>query len=68
MASDTPTIDSDAVHAYVEGYLPEEDALAAARRRADQLGAGLGEAELTHGSELVERTLSALSKRSASRP
>ncbi|HYQ61661.1 O-methyltransferase [Actinophytocola sp.] len=40
MASDTPTIDSDAVHAYVEGYLPEEDALAAARRRADQLGAG----------------------------
>lgn len=39
MASDTPTIDSDAVHAYVEGYLPEEDALAAARRRADQLGA-----------------------------
>lgn len=41
MASDTPTtIDSDALHAYVEGYLPEEDALAAARRRADQLGAG----------------------------
>jgi predicted O-methyltransferase YrrM len=40
VASDTPTIDSDAVHAYVEGYLPEEDALAAARRRADQLGAG----------------------------
>lgn len=28
------------MHAYVEGYLPEEDALAAARRRADQLGAG----------------------------
>ena len=40
MASDTPTIDSDAVHAYVEGYLPEEDSLVAARRRADQLGAG----------------------------
>jgi predicted O-methyltransferase YrrM len=40
VASDTPTIDSDALHAYVEGYLPEEDALAAARRRADQLGAG----------------------------
>jgi predicted O-methyltransferase YrrM len=40
VASDTPTIDSDAVHAYVEGYLPEEDALVAARRRADQLGAG----------------------------
>jgi predicted O-methyltransferase YrrM len=40
VASDTPTIDSDAVHAYVEGYLPEEDALAAARRRAEQLGAG----------------------------
>jgi predicted O-methyltransferase YrrM len=40
VASDTPTIDPDAVHAYVEGYLPEEDALAAARRRADQLGAG----------------------------
>jgi len=40
VASDTPTIDSDAVHAYVEGYLPEEDSLVAARRRADQLGAG----------------------------
>lgn len=40
MASDTPTIDSDALHAYVEGYLPEDDAIAAARRRADQLGAG----------------------------
>jgi predicted O-methyltransferase YrrM len=39
VASDTPTIDSDALHAYVEGYLPEDDALAAARRRADQLGA-----------------------------
>ena len=45
------------------------DAIQAAQRVwADQLGAGLGEAELTHGSELVERTLSALSKRSASRP
>jgi predicted O-methyltransferase YrrM len=40
VASDTPTIDSDAVHAYVEGYLTEDDAVAAARRRADQLGAG----------------------------
>jgi predicted O-methyltransferase YrrM len=41
VASDTPTTtDSDALNAYVEGYLPEEDALAAARRRADQLGAG----------------------------
>lgn len=39
MASDTPTIDSDALHAYVEGYVPEDDTLAAARRRGDQLGA-----------------------------
>jgi predicted O-methyltransferase YrrM len=39
VASDTPTIDSDALHAYVEGYVPEDDTLAAARRRGDQLGA-----------------------------
>lgn len=39
MASDTPTIDSDALHAYVEGYLTEDDTLAAVRRRGDQLGA-----------------------------
>jgi predicted O-methyltransferase YrrM len=39
VASDTPTIDSDAVNAYVEGYVPEDDTLAAARRRGDQLGA-----------------------------
>lgn len=39
MASDTPTIDSDAVNAYVEGYVPEDDTLAASRRRGDQLGA-----------------------------
>lgn len=38
MASDTPTIDSDALNAYVEGYLSEDDTLAAARRRGVQLG------------------------------
>ncbi len=39
MASDTPTIDSDALGAYVEGFLPEDDTLATARRRGEQLGA-----------------------------
>ena len=39
MASDTPTIDSDALSAYVEGYVPEDDTLATARRRGEQLGA-----------------------------
>jgi predicted O-methyltransferase YrrM len=39
VASDTPTIDSDALNAYVEGYVPEDDTLAAARKRGDQLGA-----------------------------
>ncbi|HEX2132885.1 MAG TPA: O-methyltransferase [Actinophytocola sp.] len=38
MASDTPTIDSDALHAYVEGYLSEDDALVTARARGVQLG------------------------------
>jgi predicted O-methyltransferase YrrM len=38
VASDTPTIDSDAVNAYVEGYLAEDDTLLAARRRGVQLG------------------------------
>jgi predicted O-methyltransferase YrrM len=39
VASDTPTIDSDALHAYVEGYVPEDDTLVAARRRGEQIGA-----------------------------
>jgi predicted O-methyltransferase YrrM len=39
VASDTPTIDDDALNAYVEGYVPEDDTLAAARRRGEQLGA-----------------------------
>jgi predicted O-methyltransferase YrrM len=40
VASDTPTtIDSDALHAYVEGYLAEDDMLASARRRGERLGA-----------------------------
>ena len=38
VASDTPTIDSDALNAYVEGYLTEDDPLVAARRRGEQLG------------------------------
>ena len=38
MASDTPTIDSDALNAYVEGYLSEDDMLGTARRRGVQLG------------------------------
>lgn len=38
MASDTPTIDSDALNAYVEGYLTEDDTLVAARARGVQLG------------------------------
>lgn len=38
MGSDTPTIDSDALNAYVEGYFSEDDMLVAARRRGDQLG------------------------------
>ena len=38
MASDTPTIDSDALDAYVEGYLTEDDTLASARARGVQLG------------------------------
>jgi predicted O-methyltransferase YrrM len=38
VASDTPTIDSDALNAYIEGYLTEDDTLAAARRRGTQLG------------------------------
>lgn len=38
VASDTPTIDSDALNAYVEGYHSEDDTLVAARRRGDQLG------------------------------
>lgn len=39
MASDTPTLDSDALNAYVEGYVTEDDTLLAARRRGEQLGA-----------------------------
>lgn len=38
MASDTPTIDSDALSAYVEGYLTEDDNIAAARARGVELG------------------------------
>jgi predicted O-methyltransferase YrrM len=38
VASDTPTIDSDALNAYVEGYLTEDDALASARARGVELG------------------------------
>ncbi|HWM01819.1 MAG TPA: O-methyltransferase [Actinophytocola sp.] len=38
MASDTPTIDPDALNAYVEGYLTEDDALASARARGVELG------------------------------
>ncbi|MCT2587440.1 O-methyltransferase [Actinophytocola gossypii] len=38
MASDTPTIDSDALNAYVEGYLSEDDALTGARARGVELG------------------------------
>jgi predicted O-methyltransferase YrrM len=38
VASDTPTIDSDALNAYVEGYLTEDDTLASARTRGVELG------------------------------
>jgi predicted O-methyltransferase YrrM len=38
VASDTPTIDRDALNAYVEGYLTEDDALASARARGVELG------------------------------
>jgi predicted O-methyltransferase YrrM len=38
VASDTPTIDSDALNAYVEGYLSEDDSIAAARARGVELG------------------------------
>jgi len=38
VASDTPTIDSDALSAYVEGYLTEDDNIAAARARGVELG------------------------------
>ena len=38
MASDTPTIDSDALNAYVEGFLTEDDTLASARARGVELG------------------------------
>jgi predicted O-methyltransferase YrrM len=38
VASDTPTIDRDALNAYVEGYLTEDDALASARARSVELG------------------------------
>ncbi|MGH3760435.1 O-methyltransferase [Actinophytocola sp.] len=38
MASDTPTIDSDALNAYVEGYLTEDDTLASARAQGVELG------------------------------
>jgi predicted O-methyltransferase YrrM len=38
VGSDTPTIDPDALTAYVEGYLSEDDTLVTARRRGDQLG------------------------------
>jgi predicted O-methyltransferase YrrM len=39
VASETPTtIDSDALNAYVEGYLTEDDALASARARGLELG------------------------------
>lgn len=38
MASDTPTIDSDGLNAYVEGYLSEDDMLASARARGVELG------------------------------
>jgi predicted O-methyltransferase YrrM len=38
VASDTPTIDSDALNAYVDGYLTEDDTLASARARGVELG------------------------------
>ncbi len=38
MASDTPTIDSDGLNAYVEAYLSEDDTLASARARGVELG------------------------------
>lgn len=38
VASDTPTIDSDALSAYVEGFVSEDDALVSARRRGVELG------------------------------
>jgi predicted O-methyltransferase YrrM len=38
VASDTPTIDSDALNAYVEGYLAEDDTLVSARARGVELG------------------------------
>lgn len=38
MASDTPIIDSDALHAYVDGFLAEDDALVSARARGVELG------------------------------
>jgi predicted O-methyltransferase YrrM len=55
VASDTPTIDSDALHAYVEGYLAEDDMLAASRRRGEQLGA----APISRGAGAALRFLAA---------
>ncbi|WP_460407031.1 O-methyltransferase [Actinophytocola sediminis] len=38
MASDTPTIDTDALAAYVDGFVSEDDALVNARARGVELG------------------------------
>lgn len=38
VASDTPTLDSDALNAYVEGFVSEDDALVTARARGVELG------------------------------
>lgn len=38
VAADTPTIDSDVLSAYVEGFVSEDDALVSARKRGVELG------------------------------
>lgn len=55
MAPETPTIDPDALAAYVDGYLAEDDALAAARARGAQLGC----APITRGGGSALRFLAA---------